>query len=58
MIKFAKFKRCVIRLSHDLDPALERLAEATALRAIDGQQPNDSSPPRLSFLDLPLEIRN
>ena len=58
IIKFAKFKRCVIRLSHDSDPALERLAEATALPAIDGQQPNDSSPARLSFLDLPLEIRN
>ncbi len=58
IIKFAKFKRCVIRLCHDRDSALERLAEATALRAIGGQQLHESSPPRLSFLDLPREIRN
>ena len=58
IIKFAKFKRCVIRLCHDRDPALERLAEATAIRAIGGQQPPDFNPPHLSFLDLPREIRN
>lgn len=55
IIKFAKFKRCVIRLSHDPDPALKRLA---GLLAIDGQQKNNTSLPRLSFLDLPPEIRN
>ena len=58
IIKFAKFKRCVIRLSHNRDPALEQLAEATALRAIGGQQSEESSNPRLSFLELPLEIRD
>ena len=58
IIEFAKFKRCVIRLCHDRDPALERLAEATAIRAIGGQQPSGSNPPHLSFLDLPREIRN
>ena len=58
IVKFAKFKRCVIRLCHDRDPALERLAEATSLRAIGGQQPPEPNPPRLSFLDLPREIRN
>lgn len=58
IIKFAKFKRCVIRLCHDRDPALERLAEATAIRAIGGQQPPESNPPHLSLLDLPQEIRN
>lgn len=57
IIKFAKFKRCVIRLSHNRDPALERLAEATALCAIRGQQSEESSNPRFSFLDLPPEIR-
>ena len=58
IIRFAKFKRCVIRLSHNRDPALERLAEATALRAIGGQQSEEFSNPRFSFLDLPLEIRD
>ena len=58
IIKFAKFKRCVIRLSHNRDPALEQLAEATALRAIGGQQSEESSNPRLGFLDLPPEIRD
>ena len=58
IIKFAKFKRCVIRLCHDRDPALEHLAEATAMRAIGGHQSHESNPPHLSFLDLPREIRN
>ena len=58
IIKFAKFKRCAIRLSPNRDLALEQLAEATASRAIGGQQSEESSNPRLRFLDLPLGIRD
>lgn len=56
ILSFARLRRCVIRLGHDPDPILEKLAEETALRATGHQV--DESGLRFRFLDLPQEIRD
>ena len=56
ILNFAKLRRCVIRLGHDPDSTLAKLAEKTALRATGHQL--DEFGLRFRFLDLPREIRN
>ena len=52
---FSNLKKCVIRLGHDPDPFLKKLAENTALRAIGHQTIGPGLPFR--FMDMPREIR-
>ena len=56
ILKFARLRRCAIRLSHDPDPTLAKVAEETALRATGHQI--DETGRRFRFLDLPREIRD
>ena len=55
ILNLARLRRCVVRLGHDPDPTLEKLAEETAIRAT-GHQLEESGLP-FRFLDLPREIR-